>query len=73
MVLSAYYPPDFGVEDLDTRYLVLPVPEADGPPRPWELRLLQGDTIRALGRLEPAGPSNATDPSASPDSPGVDG
>ncbi|MGK7312479.1 MAG: hypothetical protein ACN0LA_09590, partial [Candidatus Longimicrobiales bacterium M2_2A_002] len=54
MVLSAYYPPDFGVEDLNTRYLVLPVPDAEGPPRPWELRLLQGDTIRALGRLEPA-------------------
>ena len=54
MVLSAYYPPDFGVEDLDTRYLVLRVPEADGPPRPWELRLLQGDSIRTLGSLEPA-------------------
>lgn len=52
MVLSAYYPPDLGVEDLDTRYLVIPVPDADGPPHPWRLRLIRGDTIRALGELE---------------------
>ena len=55
MVLSAYYPPDLGVEDLNTRYLILPVPEAGRERRPWRLRLLRGDTIRAVGRLEPAG------------------
>jgi hypothetical protein len=66
MVLSAYYPPDLGVEDLNTRYLVLPVPEAEGPAHPWRLRLLRGDTIRAVGRLEApagtAGPADAVDP-----------
>jgi hypothetical protein len=62
LVLSAYYPPDLGVEDLDTRYLVLPVPDAGGPPHPWRLRLLQGDTIRAVGRLEPATASSEESP-----------
>lgn len=56
LVLSAYYPPDLGVEDLGTRYLVLPVPDTEGQRRDWRLRVLQGDTIRALGRLEPASP-----------------
>lgn len=55
LVLSAYYPPDLGVEDLDTRYLILPVPETGGELRSWQLRLLQRDTIRAVGRLEPVG------------------
>ncbi len=68
MVLSAYYPPDLGVENLDTRYLVLPVPEADGPPRPWRLRLLRGDSIRVLGQLEdPSNPSNPSSPGGAPD------
>lgn len=53
MVLSAYYPPDLGVEDLNTRYLVLPVPDTDLERKPWRLRLLRGDSIRAAGRLEP--------------------
>ncbi len=73
MVLSAYYPPDLGVENLNTRYLVIPVPDADGPPHPWRLRLLRGDTIRAVGRLEDpsdtsdtsdtSNPSNSSNPS----------
>jgi hypothetical protein len=54
MVLSAYYPPDLGVEALNTRYLVLPVPDAGGERRSWSLRLTRGDTIRAVGVLEPA-------------------
>ena len=68
MVLSAYYPPDLGVEELNTRYLVLPVPEAGLERRPWRLRLIRGDTIRALGRLEPASDA-AGDPAAGEPSP----
>ena len=63
VVLSAYYPPDLGVEDLGSRYLVLPVPESDGRLRRWTVHLIRGDSIRAVGRLEsgrsvtPVGPA----------------
>ncbi|MFO7894463.1 MAG: hypothetical protein R6U63_12075 [Longimicrobiales bacterium] len=66
MVLSAYYPPDLGVENLNTRYLVLPVPETDGERRPWRLELIRGDTIRALGGLEPVEPAEPAE-SVEPD------
>lgn len=66
MILSAYYPPDLGVENLGTRYLVLPVPESDGELRPWTLHLVRGDSIRALGRLEPARPDTVGRPQEEP-------
>lgn len=53
IVLSAYYPPDLGVERLNTRYLLLPVPDAREPVRSWGLQLLRGDSIRAVGQLTP--------------------
>ncbi len=55
MVLSAYYPPPLGVENLNTRYLVLPVPERDDE-RAWTLRIEHGDSIRSVGVLDPVPP-----------------
>lgn len=52
-VLSAYYPPPLGVEGFGTRYLVLPVPRPPVPAGPWGVRILQGDSIRAVGSLVP--------------------
>lgn len=54
IVLSAYYPPDLGVERLGTRYLVLPVPEPEGDDpvaARWNLEIARGDSIRTVGRL----------------------
>lgn len=56
IVLSAYYPPDLGVERLDTRYLVLEVPDAPaGDPvlSRWNLEVVRRDSIRTVGRLVP--------------------
>lgn len=53
IVLSAYYPPDVGVERLDTRYLVMPVPRGGTLEAGWRLEVTLGDTIRAVGRLTP--------------------
>ncbi len=59
IVLSAYYPPHLGVENLDTRYLILPVPPGAVEEREWHLQVLGGDSIARLGRLEPAGEGGA--------------
>ncbi|MGM0670329.1 MAG: hypothetical protein ACQET1_11475, partial [Gemmatimonadota bacterium] len=58
MVLSAYYPPFRGEEILGTRYLVVPVPEDHAENGGWVLTPVRGDSIRGLGRLEPAGSEN---------------
>lgn len=55
VVLSAYYPPPLGVENLNTRYLVLPVPDPDDE-RAWTVRIERGDSIRSLGALDPVSP-----------------
>ena len=69
LVLSAYYPPDMGVENLGTRYLVLPVPEARGQAGPWRIGLVRGDSIRALGRVEAVSDtSDTSNPSSTPGS-----
>lgn len=55
VVLSAYYPPDLGVEEAGVRYLVLDVPEGAEEVEQWNLRIEPGDSIRTVGRLEAAG------------------
>ncbi len=54
IVLSAYYPPDLGVESLDTRYLILPVPPGAEEERRWRVEVAGGDSIARFGRLKPA-------------------
>lgn len=51
IIASAYYPPDLGVEGLDTRYLLLPVPEGSERLGAWSMRIERADSLRALGRL----------------------
>ena len=60
IVLSAYYPPDVGVENLDTRYLVLELPDSaaaeavvERAPDRWNLQIEQRDSIVATGSLTP--------------------
>jgi hypothetical protein len=53
LVLSAYYPPDIGLESLGTRYLIVPVPGEGSLEEGWNLRIERGDTIRAFGQLTP--------------------
>lgn len=49
IVLSAYYPPPLGIENLGTRYLIVPVPERTDPGQPFSIRVERGDSIRAVG------------------------
>ena len=60
VVLSAYYPPDVGVENLDTRYLVLKLPASataeavvERAPERWNLQIEERDSIIATGSLTP--------------------
>lgn len=54
IVLSAYYPPDLGVERAGVRYLLIGVPDGAARVDRWNLQIMPGDSIRAVGRLEPA-------------------
>lgn len=52
IVLSAYYPPDIGIERAGIRYLLIDVPEEAERVDGWTLQITPGDSIRAVGRLE---------------------